>query len=115
METEVLELIATRVAGKSDTWVLVGEETECSSLTEVLEAYLLVIHVGRHEAHLVLGHCFELLLLGAQRASAASRGLWMKCDRGVFENNLVVCVDQVEVEHGLPNGPACVAQYVPKV
>jgi len=39
MKIESLELIATRVAGKGDTWVLVGEETECSSLTEALEAY----------------------------------------------------------------------------
>jgi hypothetical protein len=39
MEMESLELIATRVAGKGDTWVLVGEEIERSSLTEALEAY----------------------------------------------------------------------------
>ncbi len=39
MENEFNELIATRVAGKGDTWVLVGEETERSSLTETLEAY----------------------------------------------------------------------------
>jgi hypothetical protein len=39
MKIESLELIATRVAGKGDTWVLVGEETERSSLTEALEAY----------------------------------------------------------------------------
>lgn len=39
MKVESLELIATRVAGKGDTWVLVGEEIERSSLTETLEAY----------------------------------------------------------------------------
>lgn len=39
METEVLELIATRVAGKGDTWILVGEDTERASLTEALEAW----------------------------------------------------------------------------
>jgi hypothetical protein len=39
MNIESLELIATRIAGRGDTWVLVGEETECSSLTEALEAY----------------------------------------------------------------------------
>ena len=36
---ESLELIATRIAGRGDVWVLVGEETERSSLTEALEAY----------------------------------------------------------------------------
>jgi hypothetical protein len=39
METEVLELIATRVAGKGDTWVLVGEDVERASLTEALEEW----------------------------------------------------------------------------
>jgi hypothetical protein len=36
---EYNELIATRKEGFGDTWVLVGEETERSSLTEALEAY----------------------------------------------------------------------------
>ena len=42
METKQVEhniLIATRVKGKGDTWVLVGETTERSSLTDALEAY----------------------------------------------------------------------------
>jgi hypothetical protein len=39
MKVESLELIATRKEGFGDTWVLVGEETERSSLTEALEAY----------------------------------------------------------------------------
>ena len=32
-------LIAERVKGKGDTWVLVGEDIERPSLTEALEAY----------------------------------------------------------------------------
>lgn len=39
MENEHNELIATRVAGKGDSWVLIGDETEHSSLTNTLEAY----------------------------------------------------------------------------
>jgi len=42
METKQIEhniLIATRVKGKGDTWVLVGETTERVSLTDTLEAY----------------------------------------------------------------------------
>jgi hypothetical protein len=39
MENEINELIATRIAGKGDTWVLIGDETEHSSLTNVLEAW----------------------------------------------------------------------------
>jgi hypothetical protein len=42
METKQVEqniLIATRVIGENDTWVLVGEETKRSSLTDALEAY----------------------------------------------------------------------------
>ena len=39
MKVESLELIATRVAGKGDTWILVGEDTERASLTEALEAW----------------------------------------------------------------------------
>jgi len=42
METQEIEhniLIATRKLGFGDTWVLVGETTERSSLTDALEAY----------------------------------------------------------------------------
>jgi hypothetical protein len=42
MEIKQIEqntLIATRIAGEGDTWVLVGEETKRSSLTDTLEAY----------------------------------------------------------------------------
>jgi hypothetical protein len=42
METKQVEtytLIATRVAGKGDTWKLVGEDIERSSLTDALEEY----------------------------------------------------------------------------
>jgi len=42
METQTVEhniLIAERVKGKGDTWVLVGEDVERPSLTEALEAY----------------------------------------------------------------------------
>ena len=39
MENEHNELIATRIAGKGDSWVLIGDETEHSSLTNTLEAY----------------------------------------------------------------------------
>jgi len=42
MEIQTVEhniLIAERVKGKGDTWVLVGEEIERPSLTEALEAY----------------------------------------------------------------------------
>jgi hypothetical protein len=42
METEQVEynhLIAQRIAGKGDTWQLVGEDIEYPSLTDVLEAY----------------------------------------------------------------------------
>jgi hypothetical protein len=36
---EYNELISTRVVGKGDTWVLVGEEAEHLSLTDALEAW----------------------------------------------------------------------------
>jgi fructose 1,6-bisphosphatase len=36
---ETLELIATRVAGSGDTWVLVGGKSKFPSLTETLEAW----------------------------------------------------------------------------
>jgi hypothetical protein len=42
MEIQTVEhniLIAERVKGKGDTWVLVGEDVERPSLTEALEAY----------------------------------------------------------------------------
>lgn len=42
MGTEIREqnvLIANRVVGESDTWILVGEGTKRTSLTEALEAY----------------------------------------------------------------------------
>tara|TARA_R110000772_G_scaffold162399_6_gene273613 strand:+ start:451 stop:711 length:261 start_codon:yes stop_codon:yes gene_type:complete len=42
METQKVEyniLIAERVKGKGDTWILVGEDIERPSLTETLEAY----------------------------------------------------------------------------
>ncbi len=42
METQTVEhniLIAERVKGKGDTWILIGEDVERSSLTEALEAY----------------------------------------------------------------------------
>lgn len=42
METQTVEhniLIAERVKGKGDSWVLVGEDVERPSLTEALEAY----------------------------------------------------------------------------
>jgi hypothetical protein len=42
METKQVEqniLIATRISGEGDTWILVGEEIKHSSLTDVLEAY----------------------------------------------------------------------------
>ena len=42
MEIQTVEhniLIAERVKGKGDTWVLVGEDIERPSLTEALEAY----------------------------------------------------------------------------
>lgn len=39
MENEINKLIATRVAGKGDTWKLIGVGTEYPSLTETLEAY----------------------------------------------------------------------------
>ena len=42
METQTVEhniLIAERVKGKGDTWILVGEDVERPSLTEALEAY----------------------------------------------------------------------------
>jgi hypothetical protein len=39
MENEINELIATRVAGKGDTWKLIEGDTEYPSLTETLEAY----------------------------------------------------------------------------
>lgn len=39
MENETNELIATRVAGKGDTWKLIKGDTEYPSLTETLEAY----------------------------------------------------------------------------
>ena len=42
METQTVEhtiLIAERVKGRGDTWVLVGEDVERPSLTETLEAY----------------------------------------------------------------------------
>ena len=39
MENEINELIATRVAGKGDTWKLIEGGTEYPSLTETLEAY----------------------------------------------------------------------------
>ena len=38
-QVEYNHLIAERVVGKGDTWKLVGENTEYSSLTDVLEAY----------------------------------------------------------------------------
>jgi len=38
-EQEVNILIAERVVGKGDTWILVGEDVERPSLTEALEAY----------------------------------------------------------------------------
>jgi hypothetical protein len=42
MEISTVEhniLIAERVKGKGDTWILVGEDIEYPSLTETLEAY----------------------------------------------------------------------------
>jgi hypothetical protein len=42
MEIQTVEhniLIAERVKGKGDTWILVGEDVERPSLTEALEAY----------------------------------------------------------------------------
>jgi hypothetical protein len=42
METQTVEhniLIAERVKGKGDTWILIGEDIERPSLTEALEAY----------------------------------------------------------------------------
>jgi hypothetical protein len=42
METQTVEhniLIAERVKGKGDTWILIGEDVERPSLTEALEAY----------------------------------------------------------------------------
>jgi hypothetical protein len=39
IEKEHNVLIATRIKGKGDTWVLVGETTERVSLTDTLEAY----------------------------------------------------------------------------
>jgi|TARA_R110000772_G_scaffold70376_2_gene154807 hypothetical protein len=42
METQTVEhniLIAERVKGKGDTWILIGEDVEHPSLTETLEAY----------------------------------------------------------------------------
>ena len=39
MENEHNELIATRVAGKGDTWKLIKGDTEYPSLTETLEVY----------------------------------------------------------------------------
>ena len=42
METQTIEhniLIAERVKGKGDTWILIGEDIERPSLTEALEAY----------------------------------------------------------------------------
>jgi hypothetical protein len=42
METQTVEhniLIAERVKGKGDTWILVGEDIERPSLTDTLEAY----------------------------------------------------------------------------
>jgi len=42
MEIQTVEhniLIAERVKGKGDTWVLVGEDIKRPSLTEALEAY----------------------------------------------------------------------------
>jgi hypothetical protein len=42
MEIQTVEhniLIAERVKGKGDTWILVGEDIEYPSLTETLEAY----------------------------------------------------------------------------
>jgi hypothetical protein len=42
MEIQKVEhniLIAERIKGKSDTWVLVGEDVEHPSLTDTLEAY----------------------------------------------------------------------------
>jgi hypothetical protein len=41
-ETEINELIATRVAGKGDTWKLIEGDTEYPSLTETLEAWFQV-------------------------------------------------------------------------
>jgi hypothetical protein len=38
-QIEFNELIATRIAGKGDSWVLVGGDIEYPSLTETLEAY----------------------------------------------------------------------------
>ena len=38
-QVEFNELIATRIAGKGDSWVLVGGDIEYPSLTEALEAY----------------------------------------------------------------------------
>lgn len=38
-EIEYNELIAKRVKGKGDTWVLIGEKEERSSITEALEAW----------------------------------------------------------------------------
>ena len=38
-EKEINTLIAKRVKGKGDTWILVGEDVEHPSLTEALEAY----------------------------------------------------------------------------
>ena len=38
-EKEINTLIAERVKGKGDTWILVGEDVEHPSLTEALEAY----------------------------------------------------------------------------
>ena len=42
METQTVEhniLIAERVKGKGDTWILIGEDVERPSLTEALEVY----------------------------------------------------------------------------
>tara|TARA_R110000822_G_scaffold45541_1_gene121751 strand:+ start:8223 stop:8483 length:261 start_codon:yes stop_codon:yes gene_type:complete len=42
MEIQTVEhniLIAERVKGKGDTWILIGEDVEHPSLTETLEAY----------------------------------------------------------------------------
>lgn len=47
-EVEYNELIATRVKGKGDTWVLIGENKEYPSITDALEAWFQKTNENAH-------------------------------------------------------------------
>jgi len=65
-EKEINTLIAERVKGKGDTWILVGEDVEHPSLTEALEAYFQKSGISCH---------FRLEPLNSKHADETSRQL----------------------------------------